>query len=257
MGFMDLQMHHINTRVERACLIGDADTFHAAYAKAEDLIRRQGNPLLLESRVALRVPTFYFERGELDLARAAMQRLSKCSSRLPMDKWLKLYTDVQEACVRVMAGEGVKALDAITAAAQASEQAEFKQLPLALIWRSRLLRSLNRRDEARAATEHALRYSQSDSHGTPFYEILGLRELAALDPEKAHGALERAADVCQRTENTVQTGAVALARAQLFARSDRGAAAKQVEIAQEYFGRARAPVCLAQVQRFIEQAANN
>src|SRR5262249_613782 len=119
-GFFDLKLHHLNSRLTRACYCGDGLRFPELFAEAQERVRQQGRPLLLESRISLMTPLYYLERGEGELASAAAERLRGHSERQPMDRWLKLYAQVAAACARVQAEEGAGALDAIVAAVAAA-----------------------------------------------------------------------------------------------------------------------------------------
>src|SRR6185503_229697 len=105
-GFTDLRIYHLFSQIVRASFIGDGSAFAPPFAEMNDLMRKLGNPRLPERNLAIYTPPYYLERGELELARAVIDRGAHLVELLPGDRWLRLYVAVYRACLLVAAGAG-------------------------------------------------------------------------------------------------------------------------------------------------------
>ncbi len=246
LGFTDLRIYHLFSQIVRASFIGDGATYAGPFAEMNELIRKLGNPRLPERNLTIYTPPYYLERGELELARAVIERGERFMKLLPGDRWLKLYVEVYRACLGVaLLAAGAEdataeAADAALASALASSRAaDFRMETLVLVHRARFELARGAAAAGRAAAEAALARAIDPIRANPFDEILARRALAdALAGPAALAELAQAADVAARTGNVLQAGIVELARAERA--PDRAQAPAHLEAAEARFAAARA-----------------
>jgi eukaryotic-like serine/threonine-protein kinase len=263
-GFIDVCMYHLFSQIVRASFIGDAAMFQPRFAEMNELMRKLGNPRLPERNLAIYTPPFYLERGELELARAVIQRGERLVKLLPGDRWLKLYVDVYCACLQVaVAAEassqqaGAAALgaigrstpeeiesaieSAIEHALATSSSADFRMETLVLIYQSRFERARGRIVAARAAAEAALARATEPLRANPFDEILARRALAEVSiAADSISELSQALTLANDTGNVLQRGIVSLMLAERTWHHDRSRATAHLEVARASFAAARA-----------------
>ncbi len=257
LGFTDLRIYHLFSQIVRAAFIGDGSAYLPPFTEMNDLMRKLGNPLLPARNLAIYTPPYYLERGELEMARAVIERGEHLARLLPGDRWLQLYVDVYRACLHVAAGDaGAEA--AIADALASSRASDFRMETLVLIYQARFERMRGRPADARAAADAALARATDPLRANPFDEILARRELAELadqagDQGVAIADLSRALTLAARTHNVLQEGIVRLALAGRLSTTDRAAAIDHLDAAEARFTVARAERWLrrAQDQRSI------
>jgi hypothetical protein len=247
LGMTDLRIYHLFSQIVRASFIGDGATFAPPFAEMTDLMRKLGNPRLPERNLAIYTPPYYLERGELELARAVIERGEHLVELLPGDRWLKLYVDVYRACLHVAAGEPAAGA-ALVEALATSRASDFRMETLVLIYQARFERARGERAAARVAAEAALTRATDPLRANPFDEILARRALASLlDADAAVAQLSQALSLAARTHNVLQDGIVRLALADCIAPTDRPQAAVHLAAAEARFTQARAERWLRRV----------
>lgn len=270
LGYTDLRIYHLFSQIVRASFIGDGATFGPPFAEMSELMRKLGNPRLPDRNLVIYTPPYYLERGELELARAVIERGEHLVKLLPGDRWLKLYVDVYKACLHVASGAGAGAshaggdsggMDAASIAAEAaiaealatSRASDFRMETLVLIYQARFERRRGDLAAARVAAEAALARATDPLRANPFDEILARRALASIDDTgDAIAELMRALQLATRTRNVLQDGIVRAALAEHLWHSDRPGAIAQLEAAEVRFVNARAERWL---RRVVERRA--
>jgi hypothetical protein len=265
LGFTDLRIYHLFSQIVRASFIGDGSAFLPSFTEMNDLMRKLGNPRLPERNLAIYTPPYYLERGELELARAVVERGARLVTLLPGDRWLALYADVYRACLLV-AGRGAEpgttpggaATDVVTdvvidaaiaRALEVSRASDFRMETLVLVYQSRF--ELARRDAvaARAAAEAALARATDPLRANPFDELLARRARADVLPgTEATAELSRALALAARTRNVLQEGIVHEALAGRTWDADRWQALAHLDAAEASFTAARADRWLKRAQ---------
>lgn len=255
LGFTELRIYHLFSQIVRASFIGDAAAFAPPFAEMNDLMRKLGNPRLPERNLAVYTPPYYLERGELDHARAVIQRGDRLVKLIPGDRWLALYVAVYRACLLVAEAAtdpaARAATDAAIEAALASARAsDFRMETLVLIYQSRFERGRGRTGAARAAADAALVRATDRLRKNPFDEILARRALADLaeSDDDAAGELARAAALAARSRNVLQDGIVQLALADRLWARDPAQALVHLGAAESRFTAARADRWLRRAQ---------
>ncbi|HEX7843527.1 MAG TPA: hypothetical protein VF469_38905, partial [Kofleriaceae bacterium] len=253
LGLTDLRIYHLFSQIVRASFIGDGSAFAPPFAEMNDLMRKLGNPRLPERNLAIYTPPYYLERGELELARAMIERTERLATLLPGDRWLKLYAAVYRTCLRIACAEdapdsgtadtadaAIRA--AIDDALAASRASDFRMETLVLIYQSRFERARGDRAVAVAAAAAALSRATDPLRGNPFDEILARRELAELADrdDDAITELSRAMALAAQTGNVLQEGIVRLALADRLWTADRPQAIGHFDAAEARFTTARA-----------------
>jgi hypothetical protein len=262
-GFTDLRIYHVFSQIVRASFTGDGSAFTAPFTEMNDLMRKLGNPRLPERNLAIYTPPYYLERGELELARAVIERGERLVKLLPGDHWLQLYVDVYRACLLVAGGatQGAGEEPATAAATEAATEAaivqalavsrasDFRMETLVLVYQSRFELARGDAAAARAAAEAALARAIDPLRKNPFDEILALRALADVRPG-ADGVAEltRAAALAARTHNVLQDGIARFALADRAWDIDRPQALEHLDAAEQRFAAARADRWLRRVQ---------
>ncbi|HMG20881.1 MAG TPA: AAA family ATPase [Kofleriaceae bacterium] len=272
LGFTDLRIYHLFSQIVRASFIGDGSAFLPPFAEMTDLMRKLGNPRLPDRNLAIYTPPYYLERGDLELARAVIERGGHLAELLPGDRWLELYVDVYQACLQVAAscgcpdGSGETALAreaapvseaanaagieaALGAALARALDSDFRMATLVLVYQARFERARGRLAAARAAADAALARAIDPLRANPFDEILARRALAQLaEPGEAIAELTRAQTIAARTHNVLQDGIVRLALADRLWATDRASAATHLAAAEARFVQARAERWLRRAQ---------
>ena len=258
LGLTDLRIYHLFSQIVRAAFIGDGSAFAPPFAEMNDLMRKLGNPRLPERNLAIYTPPYYLERGELELARAVIERGERLAALLPGDRWLQRYAAVYRVGLQVgcaeddpagvdeAAAEGIRA--AIAEALAASRATDFRMETLVLIYRSRFERAQGELPVARAAARAALARATDPLRQNPFDEILARRALADLDDATAIAELTRALTLAAQTGNVLQDGIVHLALAGRLGTADRPQAVSHLEAAETRFAAARAERWLKRAQ---------
>lgn len=260
LGFTDLRIYHLFSQIVRASFIGDGSAYLPPFAEMNDLMRKLGNPLLPARNLAIYTPPYYLERGELEMARAVIERGKHLARLLPGDRWLQLYVDVYRACLLVAAGEADAEL-AISDALATARASDFRMETLVLIYQARFARARGRLADARAAADAALARATDPLRANPFDEILARRELAELADQGGNRGsndgtsdgvaiadLSRALTLAARTGNVLQEGIVRLALAGRLWTADRAAAIAHLDAAEARFTVARAERWLRRAQ---------
>lgn len=264
LGFTDLRIYHVFSQIVRASFIGDGSAFTEPFAEMNELIRKLGHPRLPERNLAIYTPPYYLERGELELARAVVERGGRFSKLLPGDRWLALYVEVYRACLLVSqfaagaaAGAGggsesaaAEVIDAALSRAIASSRAaDFRMETLTLVYRSRFELARGNRAAARAAAEAARARALEPIRANPFDELLARRALAETSSDKeAVALLTPAAALAARTGNVLQEGLVQLALSERTAAADPDVSRAHLDAAEAAFTAARADRWLRRAQ---------
>lgn len=219
LGFAELRIYHLFSQIVRASFIGDGAAFQPPFAEMNELMRKLGNPRLPERNLAIYTPPYYLERGELELARAVIQKGERLVKLLPGDRWLKLYVQVYRVCLQIATGEAGNAaalggeLDSeVEEALAATRASDFRMETLVWIYRARLELARGDRRAAEASARAALARATEPLRANPFDEILARRALAELmEPDARAGELQRALRLAEDTGNVLQAGIVRLA----------------------------------------------
>jgi len=251
LGFTDLRIYHLFSQIVRAAFIGDGSAYMPPFAEMNDLMRKLGNPLLPARNLAIYTPPYYLERGELEMARAVIERGEHLARLLPGDRWLQLYVDVYRACLHV-AAEADDADALIAGALAAARASDFRMETLVLIYQARRETARGDRATARAAAGAALARATDPLRANPFDEILARRALAELGDDGDDGLaiadLSRALTLATRTHNVLQEGIVRLALVGRLWAVDRRAAEAHLDAAEACFTVARAERWLRRAQ---------
>lgn len=254
-GFTDLRLYHLFSQVVRASFTGDGPAFMPPFTEMNDLIRKLGNPRLPERNLSIYTPPFYLERREFELAAAIVQRGARLSKLLPGDRWLKMYVEVYDACLRVATGEcgeGGETDQALDRALATARAGDFRMETLVLVYRSRFERARGDRLAALRAADAALARATDPALANPFDEIMARRARGeALDGPAAAAELLMAHRIAERTGNVLQSGTAlyALARALRDEDEDRAHAAAHLAAAAARFAAARADAWLRGCKR--------
>jgi hypothetical protein len=249
-GFTDIRIYHLFTQIVRACFTGDSVALTPALTEKQELIRRLGNPRLPERNLAIYMPPYYLERGELEPLEVLLSRGRTLAQVLPGDRWLQLYVQVYAACRDVLADDVAAARESLPRALAQARAGEFRMETLVRVYQARFERSHGRAAAAREAAEAALARATDPMLENPFDEILARRELAALaPPDEALAHLKRALVLAEESNNVLQTGLVNLGLADLWIVHSPLEASLALDSAERFFLAARAPGLLARVNR--------
>jgi hypothetical protein len=246
LGLSDLRIYHLFSQIVRASFTGDGSAFAPPFAEMNDLMRKLGNPRLPERNLSIYTPPYYLERGELELARAMIERTERMATLLPGDRWLKLYAAVYRTCLQVACAEAAPppALGPATDAAGAADAAlraaigdtlaaarasDLRMETLVLIYQARFERARGELAAAHAAARAALARAIDPLRQNPFDELLARRALADVDIDDgdAIAELSRAMVLAAQTGNVLQDGIVRLALADRLWGRDRAQAISQ------------------------------
>jgi hypothetical protein len=264
LGFTELRIYHLFSQIVRASFTGDGAAFMPSFAEMNDLMRKLGNPRLPERNLAIYTPPYYLERGELELARAVIERGERLVKLLPGDRWLKLYVDVYRACLHVAAGAagaagaGSAAEAAIEVALAGARAADFRMESLVLVYQSRF--ELARKDVAAAerAALLALARATDPLRANPFDEILARRALADVrGGREAITELTTALSLARPTQNVLQEGIILLSLAERAWDSDRPQAVAHLAEAIARFSAARAERWLKRARSLTEPVSES
>jgi len=244
-GFTDVRAFHLFSEVARAAFTGDGAAFVPAFTEKTDLVRRLGNPRLMERNLAIFTPPYYLERGEHEHVAAVVARAETLARVLPEDRWLQCHVRVYQACRDILFEDTAAARESLPRALVAASEAGVRMGTLLLVYQSRFEREQGHLDVARAAAEAALARAVEPSLANPWDEILARRALAALLPgPEGRAHLERALVLARQTGNVLQVGLVHLALAEREGAGE--AAVAELAEAEAAFTEARAPSLLAQ-----------
>lgn len=253
LGYTDLRIYHLFSQIVRASFIGDGSAFMPPFAEMTELMRKLGNPRLPDRNLVIYTPPYYLERGELEHARAVIERGGHLVKLLPGDRWLKLYVDVYRACLHVATGslaehDAMVTEAALAEALAASRASDFRMETLALIYQARFETARGDVAAARVAADAALARASDPLRANPFDEILARRALADLaEPGEAIAELSQALRLAERTRNVLQDGIVRLGLAERMWAGDRLQAMAQLDAAESRFISARADRWLRRV----------
>jgi eukaryotic-like serine/threonine-protein kinase len=253
LGFAELRIYHLFSQIVRASFIGDGSAFQPPFAEMNELMRKLGNPRLPERNLTIYTPPYYLERGELELARAVIQKGERMVKLMPGDRWLKLYMQVYRLCLQIASCEAGQAgqsgqpasahsreLDSeIEEALAATRASDFRMETLVWIYRARLELARGDRAAAERSVAAALTRATEPLRANPFDEILARRAAAELlEGQDRLAELTRALRLAERTGNVLQEGIVQLALAER--QPERAAAREHLMAAQASFTAARA-----------------
>ncbi|MCP3101168.1 protein kinase [Myxococcus sp. K15C18031901] len=244
-GFTDVSAFHLFSEVTRAALTGDGASFVPAFTEKTDLVRRLGNPRLMERNLAIFTPPYYLERGEHEHVAAVVARAENLARVLPEDRWLQCHVQVYQACRDVLFEDTAAARESLPRALAAAREAGLRMETLLRVYQSRFEREQGHLDAAREAADAALARAVDPLLANPWDEILARRALAALLPgPEGLAHLERALALAEQTGNVLQVGLLHLARAERETSTD--AVVAELMGAETAFTEARAPSLLAQ-----------
>src|SRR5262249_11450650 len=142
LGYTDLRIYHLFSQIVRASFIGDSSAFMPPFAEMTELMRKLGNPRLPDRNLVIYTPPYYLERGELELARAVIERGEHLVKLMPGDRWLKLYVEAYRACLHVATGatgehDAMVAEAAIAEALATARASDFRMETMVLIHQAR------------------------------------------------------------------------------------------------------------------------
>jgi hypothetical protein len=245
-GFTDVRAFHLFAVVTRAAFTGDGAAFAPAFNEKSDLVRRLGNPRLMERNLALFTPPYYLERGEHEHVAAVVARAEALAVVLPGDRWLQRHLAVYQACRDVLFEDAAAARQSLLRALVAAREGGIRMETLLRVYQSRFEREQGNFMAAQEAAEAALARAVDPVLANPWDEILARRALAALMPgEDGTAHLKRALALAELTGNVLQVGLVHLALAER--ESDPDAVLLELQAAETAFSDARASSLLSQV----------
>ncbi|WP_305036140.1 protein kinase [Myxococcus sp. AB025B] len=244
-GFTDVRAFHLFTVVTRAAFTGDAAAFVPAFTEKSDLVRRLGNPRLMERNLAIFTPPYYLERGEHEHVAAVVARGEALARVLPEDRWLQCHVQTYQACRDVLFEDAAAVRQSLPRALAAARESGLRMETLLRVYQSRFEREQGHLEAAREAAQTALSRSMDPVLANPWDEVLARRAMAALLPgEDGLTHLKRALALAELTGNVLQVGHVRLALAERAMTMD--AAVAELTAAETAFTEARASNLLAQ-----------
>lgn len=243
-GFTDVRGFHLFSVVTRAAFTGDGAAFVPAFTEKTELVRRLGNPRLMERNLALFTPPYYLERGEHEHVAAVVARAEALARVLPEDRWLQCHLRVYQACRDVLFEDAGAARRSLPAALAAAREGGVRMETLLRVYQSRFEREQGNLVAAQDAAEAALARATDPVLANPWDEILSRRALAALLPgEEGLVHLRRALALAELTGNVLQVGLVRLSLAERARDAESSVVA--LEAAEAAFTDARASSLLA------------
>ncbi len=243
-GFTDVRAFHLFSVVTRAAFTGDGASFVPAFTEKTDLVRRLGNPRLMERNLAIFTPPYYLERGEHEHVAAVVARAETLAQVLPGDRWLQCHVQVYQACRDVLFEDAAAARQSLPKALAASREGGLRMETLLRVYQSRFEREQGNLLAAAEAAEAALTRALDPVLANPWDEIIARRALAALQPGAEGTAhLRRALALAELTGNVLQMGLVRLSLAEREPLSE--AAVAELAAAEALFTEARATSLLS------------
>ncbi|HZI09670.1 MAG TPA: protein kinase, partial [Myxococcus sp.] len=155
-GFTDVRAFHLFAVVTRAAFTGDGAAFVPAFNEKTDLVRRLGNPRLMERNLALFTPPYYLERGEHEHVAAVVARAEKLAGVLPGDRWLQRHLAVYQACRDVLFEDAAAARQSLLRGLVAARDGGIRMETLLRVYQSRFEREQGNFMAAQEAAEAAL-----------------------------------------------------------------------------------------------------
>ena len=214
-GFTEVRAFHLFSVVTRAAFTGDGAAFVPAFTEKTDLVRRLGNPRLMERNLALFTPPYYLERGEHEHVAAVVSRAETLARVLPEDRWLQCHVQVYQACRDVLFEDVAAARKSLPKALAAAREGGLRMETLLRVYQSRFEREQGNLLAATAAAEAALTRALDPVLSNPWDEIVARRALATLQPgDEGTANLRRALALAELTGNVLQMGLVHLALAE-------------------------------------------
>jgi hypothetical protein len=243
-GFSDVRAFHLFSVVTRAAFTGDAAAFVPAFTEKTELVRRLGNPRLMERNLAIFTPPYYLERGEHEHVAAVVARAETLAGVLPGDRWLLCHAQVYQACRDVLFEDAAAARKSLPKALEAAREGGLRVETLLRVYQSRFEREQGNFLAASEAAEAALTRALDPVLANPWDEIVARRAVAALLPgEEGTVHLRRALALAELTGNVLQMGLVHLALAEREPANE--AAVVELETAEALFTEARATSLLS------------
>ncbi len=243
-GFTDVRAFHLFSVVTRAAFTGDAAAFVPAFTEKTDLVRRLGNPRLMERNLAIFTPPYYLERGEHEHVAAVVARAETLAGVLPGDRWLQCHAQVYQACRDVLFEDAAAARKSLPKALEAAREGGLRVETLLRVYQSRFEREQGNFLAASEAAEAALTRALDPVLANPWDEIVARRAVAALLPgDEGTVHLRRALALAELTGNVLQMGLVHLALAEREPVSE--ASVAELETAEALFTEARASSLLS------------
>ncbi|MBJ6759489.1 protein kinase [Myxococcaceae bacterium JPH2] len=238
-GFLDVRAFHLFSRVARAAFTGDGAAFVPAFTEKAELVRRLGNPRLMERNLAVFTPPYYLERGEHELVAAVVARAESLARVMPEDQRLQYHVRVYQACRDVLFEDAAAARESLPRALEAARAGHLRMETLVRVYESRFEREQGNLAAARTAAEAALARALDPVLANPWDEILARRALAPLVPaEEGAQHLRRALLLAEATGNVLQVGHVYLAHAERQPAPEDSV--RELEIAERAFLAAKA-----------------
>ncbi|NTX00446.1 protein kinase [Myxococcus sp. CA040A] len=244
-GFTDVRAFHLFSVVTRAAFTGDGAAFVPAFTEKTDLVRRLGNPRLMERNLAIFTPPYYLERGEHEHVAAVVARAESLARVLPEDRWLQCHVQTYQACRDVLFEDAAAVRQSLPRALSSAREGGIRMETLLRVYQSRFEREQGNLEAAREAAQTALSRAVDPVLANPWDEVLARRAMAVLLPgEEGFTHLRRALALAELTGNVLQVGLVHLALAERAVSAD--AAVVELEAAESAFTEARASNLLAQ-----------
>lgn len=243
-GFTDVRAFHLFSVVTRAAFTGDGAAFVPAFTEKTDLVRRLGNPRLMERNLAIFTPPYYLERAEHEHVAAVVTRAETLAGVLPGDRWLQCHVQVYQACRDVLFEDAAAARKSLPKALEAAREGGLRMETLLRVYQSRFEREQGNLVAAAEAAQAALTRALDPLLANPWDEIVARRAVAALLPGvEGTVHLRRALALAELTGNVLQMGLVHLALAEREPVNE--AAVVELEVAEALFTEARASSLLS------------
>ncbi|MFP2930425.1 hypothetical protein ACLESO_35550, partial [Pyxidicoccus sp. 3LG] len=177
-GFTDVRAFHLFSVVTRAAFTGDGAAFVPAFTEKTDLVRRLGNPRLMERNLAIFTPPYYLERGEHEHVAAVVARAETLAQVLPGDRWLQAHVQVYQACRDVLFEDAAAARQSLPKALAAAREGGLRMETLLRVYQSRFEREQGNLLSAAEAAEDALTRALDPMLANPWDEIIARRAVA-------------------------------------------------------------------------------
>ncbi|MBK7861041.1 MAG: protein kinase [Archangiaceae bacterium] len=230
-GFGDWRFFMPLTRNAAAAVTGIPERMQDTYGPVADIIKKLGNPPLMEARLSLFLPVFYLQRAEVALAEAAIAKVERLATAFK-DAWMRRYGLVYRAQLAVLQ-DLARAQPAIDAAwAAVKEVPSFQRTAQLMVAQARA-QALTDREAAKKTAEEAVTRATTGPTASPWDECQTRRALAEVQlGAVAVEAAQAAVDAARKHQLPLQEGLSLFALAVAAENVDRARAAAAIDAAE-------------------------
>jgi tetratricopeptide (TPR) repeat protein len=220
------------TRATGAAVSGIPEAMQESYGPVADTVKRLGSPPLMEGRLSFFLPAYYLQRGEKELAEAAISKLERIATTTK-DAWMRRYGLVYRAQLAAAHGPPAQAAGHLEAALAA-----VKEVPSfarnAQLWCTQAkLQLVSNRGAAQQLVEEALKRATTPPAANPWDECITRRTLAeVLVGSSAVEAADAAVAAARRHQMPMQEALSLFALAVAAETVDRPRAAQAINEAE-------------------------